>query len=81
MVTDYEAKVDAEHVPSTATANWRVEHLSRSSKPVAHGVRRFDSGTRIAVIGTMLAERARMRLRCVGGKGRRRAAVVEVVGE
>jgi hypothetical protein len=39
------------------------------------------AGPRIAVIGTILAAHARIRLRCIGGKRRRSAAVAEVVGE
>ena len=40
----------------------------------------MDAGeaARIAVIGTMLAQYARIRLRCIGRKGRRAAAAQEV---
>ena len=80
MVLTYPGEVDAGYVPGTFPANWRVEHPSRSGAPSGYGVRRFDSGARVAVIGTVLARGSRVKVRCIGGKGRR-AAAVEVAAE
>jgi hypothetical protein len=37
-----------------------------------------EEEARIAVIGTILAKWSRVRLRCIGGRGRRAPAIVEV---
>lgn len=80
MVVAYGGEVDEGYAPGTSPANCRLEHPSRSGAPSGYGVRRFDSGARIALIGTLLAKWSHVRLRCVGGRGRRAAAVVEVAG-
>ncbi len=41
----------------------------------------MEAAARIALIGTILSRYARIRLQCIGGKGRRAAAVTEVTGD
>jgi len=48
---------------------------------VVWAIQQDKAAARIALIGTILTEHSRVRLRCIGGKGRRSAAVVEVAGE
>lgn len=43
-------------------------------------VKRMEAAARIALFGTVLPQRARVRLRCVGGRGRKEAAVEEIAG-
>jgi len=43
--------------------------------------RHMAAAARIALIGTVLSRYARIRLRCIGGKGRRAATVMEVARE
>jgi hypothetical protein len=46
----------------------------------ANCAKHVEAAARIAMIGTVLARHARVLLRCVGGKGRRAAAVVQAAG-